>query len=177
MAHEDLVGDVAEPDGSRQEILSPVTKLPIAYELFCLHYVANRCKGVVAARLAGWSGNKNSLNTQAKRLLAKPEIQQRIAELVAPTLSAAKVNMDTMLGQLAAVATYDRRRLYNEDGSRKHFTELDDETAAAISHMGPNDFVPFDKLKAIDMAMKHLGGYEKDNKQKQENLQIAVIFE
>jgi hypothetical protein len=42
--------------------------------------------------------------------------------------------------------------------------------------MGANDFVPFDKMKAIDMAMKHLGGFEKDNEQRRENLQIAVTF-
>jgi len=91
-------------------------------------------------------------------------------------LRRAGLDMDEMLAQIHAIATFDRRKLYHPDGTRKLFTELDAKTAAAISHMGPNDFQPFNKLQAIDMAMKHLGGFEKDNDQRRENLSINVTL-
>ncbi len=168
MANEDLIGE--EP--KTQNVTTSVTLLE---DLFCTHYVRLNCNGRAAALEVGYAAS--SAHSTAVKLLKKPHIQQRIREISAPLLSRAKINMETMLGQLGAIATYDRRRMFHPDGTRKLFTELDDETAAAISHMGPNDFVPHDKLKAIDMAMKHLGGYEKDNEQRRENLQIAVVFE
>ncbi len=112
----------------------------------------------------------------AVALIKRPEIRAKIIALAEPVLRIAKLDMEEMLAQIRAVATFDRRKLYHPDGTRKLFTELDAQTAAAISHMGPNDFVPFDKLKAVDMAMKHLGGFEKDNEQRKENLQIVVAF-
>jgi phage terminase small subunit len=152
--------------------VAPRTKqLTVAEQLFCAHYVAQRRNARRAAELAGFAPASGA------RLVERPEIAAHIAELAKPQLDAAKLTMEAMLGQLAAVATFDRRRMYHSDGTRKKFHELDDETAAAISHMDANDFRPFDKLKAIDMGVKILGGYEKDNTQKKENLQIAVIFE
>jgi hypothetical protein len=38
-------------------------------------------------------------------------------------------------------------------------------TQAAISHEGPHGLVPFDKNTALNMAMKHLGLFERDNAQ------------
>lgn len=171
MANEDLVGDVT----GDAEILPPLSSVTLSEELFIAHYVRLGRNGKQAAIAAGFA--ESGATAVAQRMLNRPRVRKRLAEVAAPALSKAKMSMDTMLGQLAAIATYDRRKLYHPDGTRKHFTELDDETAAAISHMGANDFVPHDKLKAIDMSLKHLGGYEKDNEQRRENLQIVVSFE
>lgn len=171
MANEDLVGDDAL---QAAEVLPPRNALSFIEELFCYKYVELRHNGSQAAIAAGYS--PAAATSYASKLIKRPEIRTRIIELAAPILRKAELDMEEMLGQIHAVATYDRRKLFHPDGTRKLFTELDAKTAAAISHMGPNDFVPFDKLKAVDMAMKHLGGFEKDNEQRRENLQIAVTF-
>lgn len=171
MVNEDLVGDV----NSVAEILPPNGALSFKDQLFCYKYVELKRNGTKAAEAAGYSPGATARN-MASRLLQRPEIRARIIELSGTTLRKAQLDMEEMLGQIHAIATFDRRKLYREDGTRKLFHELDTATAAAISHMGAHDFVPFDKAKAIDMAMKHLGGFEKDNEQRRENLQIAVTF-
>lgn len=172
MSNEDLIGDV-EPAA---EILPPRNVLSFNEELFCYKFVEFKRNAKRAAEAAGYSPGVTAQNI-ATRLMKREDIRARITELAQPVLRKATIDMEEMLGQIHAVATFDRRKLYNADGSRKLFTELDAKTAAAISHMGPNDFQPFNKMQAIDMAMKHLGGFERDNEQRRENLKIAVVFE
>lgn len=170
MSNDDLVGDVTPV----AEILPPLSALSLHEELFCIKYVEFKRNGAKAALAAGYA--PSGAAACAVALIKRPEIRARITELAAPVLRKASLDMEEMLGQIGAVATFDWRRLYHPDGRRKLITELDAKTAAAISHMGPNGLVPFDKMKAVDMAMKHLGGFEKDNEQRRENLQIAVTF-
>lgn len=168
MSNYDLVGD----ENQQQEILPPDNSLSFIEQVFCYKYVELRRNGRAAAIAAGYS--PASATSRASDLIRRPEIRARIIELVQPTLRKSQLDMEEMLGQIHAVATFDRRKLYHPDGSRKLFTELDAQTAAAISHMGPNDFQPFNKMQAIEMAMKHMGGFEKDNDQRRENLSIVV---
>ncbi len=169
--NDDLVGDVTQA----QEILPPENELRFREELFCLKYIEYNRNGMRAAIACGYS--PASANATAIALIKRPEIRARIIEIVAPVLRKAELDVEEMLGQIHAVATFDRRKMFNPDGTRKLFHELDAKTAAAISHMGPNDFQPFNKMQAIEMAMRQLGGFEKDNKQKGESLKIVVAFE
>jgi phage terminase small subunit len=171
----DELDDMVAPEGaSPAEGGTPALPLSFVEQLFCYKYVELRRNGRAAAIAAGYS--QAAASSRASELIKRPEIRKRIVEIAQPALRVAALDMQEMLAQIHAVATFDRRKLYHPDGSRKLFTELDAKTAAAISHMGASDFVPFDKMKAVDMAMKHLGGFEKDNEQRRENLQIAVTF-
>lgn len=138
--------------------------------MFCIKYVEFNRNASKAAIAAGYAASN------AHWLIKKPAIRARIIELAGTTLRRAGLQMEDMLAQIHAVATFDWRKLYHPDGTRKLLTELDAATAAAISHMGPNGLVPFNKLQAVDMAMKHLGGFEKDNDQRRENLSINVTL-
>lgn len=182
MSNEDLVGDLSS-DESRETltkrndvtILAPDLSMDPRELLFCYKYVELGRNASAAARAAGWTDA--SARVAGCNLLKRNDIRAKIIELVEPKLRKDKLDMEEILAQIHAIATFDRRKLYHPDGTRKLFTELDAQTAAAISHMGATDFVPFDKGKAIDMAMKHLGGFEKDNKQKGgESLSIVVTL-
>lgn len=156
MANEDLLGD----DDVVEEIdLSP------RQEAFCQQYIALKFNGTRAAIAAGYA--PIGAGTEADRLLQKAGIRQRIAQISAPTRALLKINADEILHQLASVATFDRRKLLDTDGNVIPLQHLDDATAAAISHVGVSGFVPFDKMKAVDMAMKHLGLFKEDNTQQQ----------
>lgn len=103
---------------------------------------------------------------------------------MAPGLKANGVKLENMLAQISAVANFDPRKLYDAEGNRIPVHLLDDETAAAVARINAGvignvhgDVIPYDKMKAVDMAMKHLGAYEKDNLQKAENLALQIILE
>jgi phage terminase small subunit len=168
MANEDLIGGTEVAEALEPQELSH------REEQFCVHYVRLNRNGTQAAIAAGYS--ENGADVSAVRLLARDRVSKRIAQLTEPLKQKLKLDLEETLHQIAAVATFDRRKLFNPDGTKKLIPELDDATAAAISHMGAVDVVPFDKMKALDMAMKHLGGYERDNKQKGENLKINIML-
>jgi phage terminase small subunit len=62
------------------------------------------------------------------------------------------------------LAKFDSRKLYREDGTAKHPTELDDETAMAISGIehGENGykFKVSDKKAVADSLARHLGMFD-----------------
>lgn len=86
------------------------------------------------------------------------------------------IDRRAVLAEYKKVAFMDVRRLYNEDGTIKKFSELDDETAGAIAgvevfeeyvqgeHMGTNRKVKTNpKLGALDSICKLLGFMPQSN--------------
>lgn len=108
---------------------------------------------------------------------------RKVAEAVQAAMSAREqrthITQDRVLQELARIAFFDIRRLYNADGSIKKPSELDDEAAAVlagvdvvemqggaeVSEDGAVRHVPmftkkakvFDKTSALTLAMRHLG--------------------
>lgn len=82
-----------------------------------------------------------------------------------------------VLDELAKIAFFDPRKLFNEDGSMKDVQELDDDTAAAlvsmdaVSSMGAEGPVETRKIRlvnknqALEHLAKHLGLFKADNDQ------------
>lgn len=170
MSNADLIG---EEDGT--DLVTTDQELNQRREAFCRYYVTNGFNGSAAARDAGYS--EISAGVEACRLLKDANVTRRIATLMSPGLKKNGVTLENMLGQISAIANFDKRKLYDANGERIPVHLLDDETAAALSHFTKDDLVAYDKTKAVDMAMKYLGAYEKDNLQKQENLQIQIVLE
>lgn len=83
------------------------------------------------------------------------------------------ITQDRVLQELARIAFFDIRKLYNEDGSMKLPHELDDDAAAVLSGVDistslvagaeePTSVLTkkakvFDKGAALTLAMRHLG--------------------
>jgi phage terminase small subunit len=105
-------------------------KVKLRYERFCREYVIDQ-NGTRAAIAAGYS--EQTAYSQASDLLKKPEVRRRIDELLSVRLRKADVTADMVIDGLRALATFDPRRLYREDGTLKHPGELDEETAKAIA--------------------------------------------
>lgn len=117
------------------------------------------------------------------RLLANPNVQAYIAEQRERTSKRLEITRDRILLEVARIAFFDPRRLYNPDGTPVEFTTLDDDTVAAIAGLevleefdGSGEdrhlighvkkYKIADKKGALDMLMKHKGLYEQDNKQR-----------
>jgi phage terminase small subunit len=123
-----------------------------------------------AATRAGYS--KRTANEQGARLLANVSVRQHIEESKAKRSERTEITQDRVLQELARIAFFDIRKLYNEDGSMKKPTDLDDDTAAALvgidiqeTTIGGEDggLIITRKAKVIErtgaltLAMRHLG--------------------
>ena len=132
--------------------------------LFVEAYLANGQNATQAAVAAGYS--EKTAYAAGSRLLKRVEIADAIAARAEQAAGRAEMTTDSVLRRVTQVASFDRRKLYRPDGTPIPVHELDADTAAAISHGGSHGLVPFDKLKALDMSMRHLGLFERDNAQR-----------
>ena len=90
----------------------------------------------------------------------------------------AELNTDMVLRSIVQEIQFDPAKLYNDDGSLKDITELDEATRKALTAVefvqlgGGESPVRVSKYKwaakhqAREQAMKHLGLFEKDNAQR-----------
>ncbi len=128
-----------------------------------------------AARRAGYKGDPNTIGP---RLLANVGIRSQIEVAKAKRIERTQITADRVLQELARIAFFDIRRLYNVDGTMKKPSELDDEAAAVLAGVdvieqatsevdddGNVKAAPtwtkkakvFDKTAALTLAMRHLG--------------------
>lgn len=106
--------------------------------------------------------------------LRKPDIAEAVSTAMKEREKRTQITQDRVLQELARIAFFDIRKLYNEDGSMKAPQELDDDAAAALSgidvteefqgrgedreHIGfTKKAKVFDKGTALTLAMRHLG--------------------
>ena len=116
-----------------------------------------------AAIAAGYS--EKTAESQGSRLLTNAKVKAVIAEKQGKRLGKLEITADRVLAELAKLAFFDIRKFYNEDGSLKLVTDLDDDTAAALvgmeievayEHFGKGQNKPSGDLKKIKMADKGL---------------------
>ncbi len=119
----------------------------------------------------------------ASRLLSKANVAAYIASKQKKLQDKLEVSVERVLKEAARIAFSDPRKLFDEDGNLKPITDLDDDTAAALAGLdiealykgkGKNAIRVGDvrkvklwnKGEALEKLFKHLGLFEKDNKQK-----------
>jgi phage terminase small subunit len=129
-----------------------------------------------AAIRAGYSSK--TACEQSSRLLANVKVAEAVQASMRARENRTHITQDRVLQELARVAFFDIRRLYNADGSMKRPDQMDDEAAAVLSGVdvteqqtfevdedGNPHAVPtitkkakvFDKMSALTLAMRHLG--------------------
>jgi phage terminase small subunit len=154
---------------------------------FVQAYIANGNNATQAAITAGYS--PKTAYSQGQRLLKKVEISRELAEAAQSVAEITGLKTQRVLLETARLAYSDPARIYREDGSVKHVTEMDEDTRAAIAAIEINENVVdgvvvgrttkikfWDKVRALEMGMKHLGLYERDNIQQREKIQIEVVL-
>jgi phage terminase small subunit len=159
-------------------------------ENFCLEYLKTGNASEAYRRAYNTKKMKpETINRMGKAMIDDPKIAARIADLRKPVTEAAQIDLTRTVKEIVRLAVFDPRKLLNEDGTPKPLSELDDDTAAAVSgikvrHVRGDDgetaavieYKISDKNSALDKLMKHLGGYEKDNSQKADAV-AAMIAE
>lgn len=141
-----------------------------------------------AYRNAFGQGNMSdkTINEKASKLMALDKVKARVGQLQEETAKRNEISIDKVVKEIMKTAFIQEADFYHDDGAVKLLSELTQEQKAALSQYTVKTikvgetyidiplFKTHDKTKALDMLMKHLGGYEKDNKQK-DNQQINFI--
>ena len=118
-------------------------------KIFCEEYIID-FNATQAAIRAGYS--KKTANEQAARLLANVSIQTYLKELIERRNERTKITQDEVIADIIKVKNrcMQEEAILDKDGNITGIYKFDS--------AGAN--------KALDMLMKHTGGYETDNKQK-----------
>lgn len=163
--------------------VNPNGPLNSKQEDFCLYYV-ELGNAVEAYRAAYDSKAKaTGLCHRANNLLSMPKVQRRLYELRKQLADLALMAPTQILKEVRDIALLDPRGIVGDNGTILNLGQMPAHIAAAIASIeveevyegtGPNrkrvgytKKVKFwNKVDALDKAMKHLGLFEADNKQR-----------
>lgn len=131
-----------------------------------------------------------------RQLITKNNVSEYIQHRREKLQNKLDITQDRVLLEYARLAFFDPRKLFNDDGSPRDVTALDDDTAAALAGLdvqevyeGTGESKVFDgyvkkyklanKLGALDSLGKHLGLFDGKGGQdgKQENNLLEAIVE
>lgn len=134
----------------------------------------------------------NTINTKASAMSTDPKIKHRIDQLRAEALERNRITIDELVVDLANIVRFDIGDMYDEEGRFKSIHDMPKPVRQMISSLDVQELFIMNKgdkmnigevkkvklinkMDAIEKLMKHLGGYERDNKQKQSEVVIYQI--
>lgn len=115
---------------------------------------------------AGYKCAPETRAVAAYNLLQKPQIKEEIKRRTERALRQFDITTDNVLQELAYIAFFDPRKLYNADGTMRDITALDEATAKCISQIKETykakgdrvlEVKPWDKISALEHLGKYLG--------------------
>lgn len=148
-------------------------------DLFIKAYLSNGNNGVQAALTAGYASS--NAHKRAYELLAQPEIKAMVQAQAAAIAEKADMSLDTWARDLRAVAFSNPAELFGIDGRLRPFHELPEATQRAVSSIevapdGTTKVKFWSKTAALETMGKHLGMFERDNRQKISDIKVAVVL-
>lgn len=145
-------------------------------KVFVAAYIANGGNATDAAIKAGFT--ERSARTRGNELVKDRDIQAQIADMAKETAKRYELTADLVVRSIVQELSFDPANLYRDNKSLKDITELDEDTRMALASVefeqigGADSPVSVRKVKwasrhqAREQAMRHLGLFEKDNRQK-----------
>lgn len=131
---------------------------------------------------------EETASANGARLLGNANIQAYINERMEDRKKRTEITQDMVLKELAKIAFFNIKNIYNEDGTLKSINDIDDDTASAISSVKtlqragamkldfgsdemplehiPEQTIEFktnDKKGALELIGKHLGMFKETN--------------
>ncbi len=98
---------------------------------FVAEYLANGLNATKDAISAGYS--EKTADTQGARLLVNVKVAQVIEARTSKIMERLDVTSDMVVQEIAKLAFFDPRKLFNDDGSMKLISEIDDHSAVALA--------------------------------------------
>lgn len=106
--------------------------LSLKEQVFVREFLAHG-NATKAATAAGYSAATASVT--GSKLLRKAKVAQELANLREKLLAKFEISAEKVLQGIAELAFFDPRKMFNEDGSMKRLTEMDEATVHALSGM------------------------------------------
>ena len=166
----------------KQRVKAGTSKAAAAHrhKMFVEAYIQNGGNATEAAQVARYSAK--TAYSAGCRLLKDVEIAAAIEKRQAELANRYELTTDRVLKECARIAYADPRKLFDAKGRVIPIKDLDDDTAATIASVEhieefkgrgadreltgyTKKIKVWDKNAALEKAMKHLGLFEKDNKQ------------
>lgn len=149
--------------------------------LFVEGLFANRMNGTKAAIAAGFS--ERTAAQKAQQLLTRPSVKIMLRERQDAMAKRFDLTSESVIAELSKIVHADPRKLFGEDGRMIHPKEWPDDMAGVVAslevveefegHGQDRKLIGYtkkiklwDKNSAIEKAMKHLGLFAEDNKQR-----------
>ena len=155
-------------------------------KLFAEAYIANGGNASEAAKSAGYSAK--TAGVIGCRLLKDVQVQSILGERQKALANKYELTAEAIIKSIAQELHFDPANLFNEDGSVKSVSEMDADTRMALVSIetlqlgDPESPAIIRKIKwatkhqAREQAMKHLGMFEQDNKQKSDPITALTEF-
>ena len=155
-------------------------------KLFAEAYIANGGNASEAAKSAGYS--EKTAYSAGHRLLRDVEVREILDSRQSALANKYELTSEAIIKSIAQELHFDPANLFNADGSVKSITDMDADTRMALVsietlQMGdPESPAIIRKIKwagkdkAREQAMKHLGMFERDNKQKSDPVVSLLEF-
>jgi phage terminase small subunit len=97
-------------------------------------FVAEYCVSLNATSAAIKAGySEKSAMAQGSQQLMKPKVREEICKKTGKVFTKLEISAERVLEEIAKLAFFDPRKLFESDGSPKQLHELDDETAMAVA--------------------------------------------
>lgn len=158
--------------------------------LFVEAYLANGRNGAQAAREAGYAAS--SAKRRAVELLARPTVKAMLAERTNALAKKYELTAEAVIEKLAKLIHADFRELYNDDGTLKDPKDWPDDIAAGVTGYEATEefegqgkdrrFIgmrkkvrTIDPTSALQLAMRRLGLFEKDNEQSRPLTKVVMV--
>lgn len=156
-------------------------KLTPKQEAFCQAYIRLGDKSAAFREAYSTSNMKSeTIHSRACRLTSEYKISARIESLRTEVKEDNKVTINEIVNTLADMLRFDIAELYDSNGNLLNLKSIPKKARLMISQLETDEIrlkgesigqvkkvKVFDKMQSIEKLMKHLGGYEKDNNQKQ----------
>lgn len=166
-----------------------ITTLTEKQEKYCQSYLI--CGNQSTAYRIAYDAeamNSNSVGVEACKLHSYPKISLRIKELQTEAYERNKIEIDEIIQTLAGMVRFDIADLYDDNGVLLQIKQIPVHARQMISELYVDEIKMQDavighskkiktinKLDAVEKLMKHLGGYEKDNKQKKITVDLSSL--
>ena len=160
--------------------------LTIKQEAFCQAYLRLGDKSAAYREVYSCSNMKaETIHSKASLLSSEDKVRARIEQLQKEAIERNKATLDEVLIVLADIIRFDPAAMYDENGTLLPIHNMPKKVRMCIQSFEVqeipsfNDEQPetltkkvkhYDKLAGVEKLMKHLGGYELDNKQKVINI-------
>lgn len=136
-------------------VKSKVFDLTEKEERFCREYVCDAGLNATRAyRSAFPAVTYNAAKTEACKLLTKPYIKARIAEMEQERARRLEITPERVLSEIAKLAFYDPRNFFHADGRLKHISELEPDHAAVIGGLETHHKVVGDGSDGLAITTK-----------------------